>query len=103
MVWFGTRTGELCLSPVGLSMVTKLSPVKIRSLMMGIWFTSNAVSNLVAGFLFAYSSKIEKGDYFVWLGGKADFFLVLVIAPVAAGIIVLALSPMLKRMMHGLH
>jgi POT family proton-dependent oligopeptide transporter len=95
--------GELCLSPVGLSMVTKLSPVKIRSLMMGIWFTSNAISNLVAGFLFAYSSKIEKGEYFVWLGGKADFFLVLVIAPVAAGIIVLALSPMLKRMMHGLH
>ena len=95
--------GELCLSPVGLSMVTKLAPYKMRSLMMGLWFTSNSLSNLVAGLLFAYSSKIEEGEYFNLLGGKADFYLVLVIAPVTAGLIVLALSPMLKRMMHGLH
>ena len=95
--------GELCLSPVGLSMVTKLAPLKYRSLLMGVWFTSNAISNLVAGLLFAYSSKIEQGAVFTWLGGKADFYLVLVIAPVTAGVIVLLLSPMLKRWMHGLH
>ena len=95
--------GELCLSPVGLSMVTKLAPIKYRSLMMGIWFTSNAASNLVAGLLFAFSSKIEQGLVFSWLGGKADFFLVLVLAPAVAGVIVLALSPLLKKMMHGLH
>jgi proton-dependent oligopeptide transporter, POT family len=95
--------GELCLSPVGLSMVTKLAPVKIRSLMMGLWFLSNAVSNLVAGLLFAYSAQIERGVYFTLLGGKADFFLVLTVAPFVAGLVVLALSPLLKRMMHGLH
>jgi POT family proton-dependent oligopeptide transporter len=95
--------GELCLSPVGLSMVTKLAPIKIRSLMMGVWFTSNAISNLVAGLLFAYSAKIEQGMMFTLLGGKADFYLVLVLAPLAAGVIVLLLSPTLKRWMHGLH
>ncbi len=95
--------GELCLSPVGLSMVTKLAPVKVRAAMMGLWFGSNAISNLVAGLLFAYSARIEAGEVFSWLGGKADFYLVLMIAPIVAGIIVLALSPMLKKMMHGLH
>jgi POT family proton-dependent oligopeptide transporter len=95
--------GELCLSPVGLSMVTKLAPFKLRSLMMGFWFASSAISNLVAGFMFAYSEKIERGEYFTWLGGTADFYLVLVVAPAIAGVIVLALSPVLKRMMHGLH
>jgi POT family proton-dependent oligopeptide transporter len=95
--------GELCLSPVGLSMVTKLAPVKLQAVMMGFWFLSNAVSNLVAGLLFAYSARIEAGEVFQWLGGKADFYLALMVAPVAAGVIVLMLSPLLKRMMHGLH
>jgi len=95
--------GELCLSPVGLSMVTKLAPTKIRSLMMGVWFMSNAASNLIAGLFFAYSKRIENGEVFQLLGGKADFYLVLVLAPLGAGIIVLLLSPLLKRMMHGLH
>ncbi|MBW2463424.1 MAG: peptide MFS transporter, partial [Deltaproteobacteria bacterium] len=95
--------GELCLSPVGLSMVTKLAPIKYRSLMMGLWFGSNAISNLVAGLLFAYSSRIEAGEVFEYFGGKADFYLALMVAPMAVGVIVLAISPMLKRMMHGLH
>jgi POT family proton-dependent oligopeptide transporter len=71
--------------------------------MMGLWFMGNAVSNLIAGLLFAYSAKIEEGVYFTWLGGAADFYLVLVIAPAIAGVIVLALSPILSKMMHGLH
>jgi hypothetical protein len=57
----------------------------------------------VAGLLFAYSAKIEQGMMFTLLGGKADFYLVLVIAPLTAGVIVLLLSPILKRWMHGLH
>ena len=43
--------GELCLSPIGLSAVTKLSPARFVSLLMGVWFLSAAASNLLAGFL----------------------------------------------------
>ncbi len=95
--------GELCLSPVGLSMVTKLAHVKIRSLMMGVWFVSNFVSNIVAGLLFVYSAQIAESRYFAWMLGDADFYMVLLIAPVLAGLFVLLISPFLKRMMHGLH
>jgi POT family proton-dependent oligopeptide transporter len=46
--------GELCLSPIGLSMVNKLSPVKFASLLMGVWFLSTACANKFAGTLSAY-------------------------------------------------
>ncbi len=95
--------GELCLSPVGLSMVTKLAAPKIRSLMMGVWFLANFVANLIAGYLFAYSQQISESRYFAWLFGDADFYVALVLAPVAVGFLVLIISPILKRMMHGLH
>ncbi len=93
--------GELCLSPIGLSMVTKLSPVRLVSLMMGVWFLANFASNLLSGYLFAYSDRIAKGEVFTLLGGEADFFLILVLAPMAAGLVLLLLSPVLRRMMHG--
>jgi len=48
-VYFLHTMGELCLSPIGLSMVSKVSPKKIASLMMGFWFLSSAVANFTAG------------------------------------------------------
>ena len=95
--------GELCLSPVGLSMVTKLSPARYTSLMMGLYFGTYFVSNLAAGYLASFSKKIENGEVFTLIGGQADFFLVLAVVPAIIGLIVLALSPIIKRMMHGLH
>ena len=95
--------GELCLSPVGLSMVTKLSPARYTSMMMGLYFATYFVSNLAAGYLASFSKKIEDGEIFTLIGGQADFFLVLSIVPAIVGLLVLALSPVLKRMMHGLH
>lgn len=47
--------GELCLSPVGLSYVTKVAPVRFASLLMGVWFLANAAANKVAGFLAGYT------------------------------------------------
>lgn len=93
--------GELCLSPVGLSMVTKLSPARYTSLMMGLYFGTYFISNLTAGYVAAFSDKIA--DAFHVVGGQADFFLFLSIVAFAVGLVVLALSPVLKKMMHGLH
>ena len=49
--------GELCLSPVGLSMVTKLAPKRLQSLMMGLWWFTFALSNLCAGLVARLSTK----------------------------------------------
>jgi POT family proton-dependent oligopeptide transporter len=94
--------GELCLSPVGLSMVTRLSPARYTSVMMGLYFGTYFVANLTAGYVAAFSSRIEKGDVFTMVGGQADFFLLCALVPFVIGLIVLALSPKLNRMMHGL-
>lgn len=59
--------GELCLSPVGLSMVTRLAPPQMQSLMMGVWFGSMAVSNLLAGLLAAYSSRMDTTQHLIEL------------------------------------
>jgi len=95
--------GELCLSPVGLSMVTKLSPARYTSVMMGLYFGTYFIANLGAGYVAAFSTKIEAGDVFTLIGGQADFFLFVAAVPFTVGLIVLALSPIIKRMMHGLH
>ena len=56
--------GELCLSPVGLSMVTKLAPARLQSMMMGVWFFSFSLSNLLAGLVARYSgtSRVRRVD-----------------------------------------
>jgi POT family proton-dependent oligopeptide transporter len=83
--------GELCLSPVGLSMVTKLAPARLVSLLMGIWFLSTAIANKLAGVV---GSQAESaGEFAVFLG--------IVLATGAAGLVLAALSPVLVRMMHG--
>ncbi len=93
--------GELCLSPVGLSMVTKLAPARFASLAMGAWFFSMFISDLMAGFIAGTVEKVEKGQVFHLLGGQADFFLMFVVSTFAAGIALLAISPVVKRLMAG--
>jgi POT family proton-dependent oligopeptide transporter len=93
--------GELWLSPIGLSTVTKLAPVKFVSLLMGLWFFATAIAEFLAGQLAALSDRVERGELFHLLGGQADFFLVFVVTSVAAGVLLLALSPWLKRLTHG--
>jgi len=93
--------GELCLSPVGLSMVTKLAPARLASLMMGAWFFSMFISDLLAGLLAGTIEKVERGQLFHLLGGQADFFLMFVISTFVAGTALLAISPWVKRLMAG--
>ncbi|MFN5333751.1 MAG: peptide MFS transporter, partial [Bacteroidota bacterium] len=76
--------GELFLSPIGLSMITKLSPPKIVSLMMGLWFTSIALANYMAGILESLLHKFEM-----------NLFLFLIITSVAGGLVMMLISPLL--------
>ena len=95
--------GELCLSPVGLSMVTKLSPVHLQSLMMGIWFFTFSLANLAGGFIARFSVQLERGEWTFLIDGLGGFYLMLVLAPCAVGVLIMLLTPTLKRMMHGIH
>jgi POT family proton-dependent oligopeptide transporter len=93
--------GELCLSPIGLAMVTKLAPARYGSLAMGAWFFSMFISDLSAGLVAGTVEKVERGQLFHLLGGQADFFLMFVVSTFVAGTALLALSPVVKRLMAG--
>jgi POT family proton-dependent oligopeptide transporter len=82
--------GELCLSPVGLSMVTKLAPLRVAALMMGIWYLANALANYLAGIL----EELLTGTSF-------PLYWFLVASSIGAGLVLLAITPWLKRLMHG--
>jgi POT family proton-dependent oligopeptide transporter len=94
--------GELCLSPVGLSMVTKLAPAHLQSLMMGLWFFSFSLANLAGGLAARYSVLLESGEWHFVIDGLGGFYLLLVLVPIAVGCLILLLSRWLKRLMHGL-
>jgi POT family proton-dependent oligopeptide transporter len=93
--------GELCLSPIGLSLVTKLAPLKFASVFMGLWFVATAIAELLAGQLAAATDRIARGEAFHLLGGQADFFLIFVISSLVAAVGLVALTPKLRRLMHG--
>lgn len=100
--------GELCLSPVGLSMVTKLSPKRLQSLMMGLWFFTFALSNLCAGLVARFSTKFVPGPEgqpaeatFLGIEGLPGFFLMLVVFPIGAGFLIAAITPWIKKLMRG--
>ncbi|KHE66777.1 peptide MFS transporter, partial [Halobacillus sp. BBL2006] len=60
--------GELCLSPIGLSMVTKMSPVKFASVLMGVWFLSNAAANKLAGVVASWTTKAGYLEIYAYIG-----------------------------------
>ncbi|MDR1268879.1 MAG: peptide MFS transporter [Planctomycetaceae bacterium] len=94
--------GELCLSPVGLSMVTKLAPARLASFFMGVWFMASSVAYILAGYLASYFGSGDGITFFFGAkSGLADFFLLMAIIPMIIGVIALMFAPKLKRMMHG--
>ncbi len=88
--------GELCVSPVGLSYVSKLAPAKLVGLMFGVWFVANFFANTLAGLTGSFIDPIVEQH------GMATFFMIFTIIPIGAGIVMLALSKTLVRMMHGI-
>ena len=85
--------GELSLSPIGLSMISKLSPVRLASMMMGVWLLSSAVANVLGGYLAAIISNMGVHAIF---GAIALFTAIL-------GFILLSIRKVLERRMHGVH
>jgi POT family proton-dependent oligopeptide transporter len=89
--------GELCVSPVGLSYVSKLAPLKLVGLMFGFWFVCSAIANFLGGKTGSYIDKISEAY------GLSNFFLIFFAIPVLAGILMILLKPILIRKMHGIH
>lgn len=87
--------GELFLSPVGLSYVSKLVPARMIAFMFGIWYLAIAIGNKLAA---AVGGEIENitNEY-----SLSTFFLIFTVVPIAAGLIVMMLNPVLKKLMHG--
>ena len=93
--YFLHTMGELCVSPVGLSYVSKLAPLKLVGMMFGIWFVANFIANVLGGLTGSYIDQISE-EY-----GLSTFFLIFTIIPIVAAVIMLLLNPMMKRKMHG--
>ena len=100
--------GELCLSPVGLSYVTKVAPWRFASLLMGVWFLANAAANKVAGSLAAFTpvpgeappAPAEGLGGFIQQVAQTNrgFFTIFVVSSFAAAFIMLLCVPLLKRL-----
>ncbi len=97
LAYFFHTTGELCLSPVGLSYVSKLSPKKLAGLLFGFWFTASAIANFIAGITGSYIDKISE-TY-----SMSVFFYIIAAIPIAAALLLVLFNPLLKKMMHGIN
>lgn len=97
--------GELCLSPVGLSAVTKLSPVKIVGFMMGVWFLATASSEFIASVLANIASVDTSNGMAPDLNLAKQTYLVLFeylfYTGLGVGLLLLLISPFIKKLMHG--
>ena len=97
-------TGELCLSPVGLSAVTKLAVPSVVGVMMGTWFLASAYSSYVAAQIAAIAARpASEGamDVAAAAAGYTELFSQLLFIGLAGALALLVFSPLLKRMMHG--
>jgi POT family proton-dependent oligopeptide transporter len=103
-LYFLHSVGELCLSPIGLSLVNKLAPVKFASLLMAVWFLANAAANYLAGYMSSlYPDPKSTGPAPQILGfhitNLYDFFMVFVVSAAVAAAILFLISGKLAKMM----
>lgn len=99
-MYFMHTSGELCLSPIGLSLVNKLAPIKFASLLMAVWFTANAFANKLAGVLSAlYPDGKTTQIMGFQLNNLYDFFMMFVVMAGVASVILFLLATKLKKMM----
>ncbi|OAD45315.1 peptide MFS transporter [Polaribacter atrinae] len=87
--------GELSLSPVGLSYVSKLVPGKMIAMMFGLWYIAVGMGNKLAGLMGGMIDKITT-EY-----SMSTFFLIFTFVPIIAGLLIMSLTPLLKKLMHG--
>ena len=93
--------GELCLAPIGLSLVSRLAPVGLASVMMGFWYMSTAVSNALAGLLSSLYPHDGEVKHFLGceIASLSDFFLIFVFMSGIAGTVLLLMSRRIVRLM----
>lgn len=99
-LYFIHTIAELCISPVGLSIVTKLSPVRFGSLLMGVWLLSNSASNIIGGHLAALMPSTNKTAslFFGYAISRIDqFFLVFAVISGTAAVLMLLLWPIMHK------
>jgi POT family proton-dependent oligopeptide transporter len=105
LAYFLHTCGELCLSPVGLSAVTKLSPVKIVGFMMGVWFLATASSEFIASVLANIASVDTSNglapDLNIAKESYLELFEYLFYTGLGFGLLLLVISPLIKKLMHG--
>ncbi|WP_300350908.1 peptide MFS transporter [Clostridium sp.] len=87
--YFFNTVGELCLSPIGLSMVSSLAPAKYASLLMGVWLASNGVANKLSGFIASFIGEFGALELFAMISGVS----------IGLGLILLLLSKKISKMM----
>jgi POT family proton-dependent oligopeptide transporter len=98
--WFIITFGELCLSPIGMSVMTKLSPDKTQAVMMGMWFLASAYGQYFAGILGANIAEAsENATNLEKLTVYADGYKDLAIYALIAGLVLIAISPLVKKLM----
>ena len=83
--------GELCISPVGLSVVTKLSPPKLASVLMAVWMLSSSFANFLGGFIAAYVETMGVGEVFTYIAGFVT----------VCGVLLILLNKVILKLMHG--
>ncbi|MBC5863763.1 peptide MFS transporter [Flavobacterium turcicum] len=100
MGWLVITFGELCLSPIGMSAMTKLSPQKTQAVIMGMWFLASAYGQYFAGLLGANIAEASSNETnLVKLNVYADGYLQLSYYALAAGVILIVISPLVKKLM----
>ncbi len=97
LAYFFHTMGELFISPVGLSYVSKLVPGRMIGIMFGIWYLAIAIGNKIAGSMGGQIDKIT-AQY-----SMSTFFLIFTLIPIGLGLLIMLLNPMIKRLMHGVH
>ncbi len=98
--YFITTIGELCLGPIGMSIITKLAPKNLFGMMMGLWFLASAFGQLAAGKLGAEISRSNQGATLVSkLQSYTEGYYQLAIYSLIAGLILIVISPFIKKLM----
>ena len=96
VAYFLHTMGELFLSPVGTSYVSKLAPVKYLGLMFGVWYLASFVANTLAGITGSYIDPIVDNK------GMSFFFMIFMVIPIGAGVIMILLNKTILKLMHGI-
>jgi POT family proton-dependent oligopeptide transporter len=101
LAWLVTTIGELCLSPIGLSAMTRLSPKRMFGIIMGLWFLASAYGQYLAGLLGHGMAQVKgNAPALDRLRGYTDGYQQLSLYAVVLGVVLIALSPLIRRLMH---